>query len=237
MVAPQARIGSPRALPDLDELAREVASRARLLAPGDREELETTLLWDVRSEFDARFLGAHARASGIEWSAEFRRALAGWEGDEEVHYLWFRHAYLAAFPEREPDLARDLATREEGVDFGPLEHLMQDELTLLCLLAYDELATVGAFRAARGRYALLGPKMSRLVERVIGDEGRHYASFLGVIRKEHVGRVAEAREAVRRVLAVEGLPYANTFVLDHDDAIWSEAIFERARRTLLRALR
>ena len=43
-------------------------------------------------------------------------------------------------------------------DFGPIAHLFRDEFTILCLGAYDELATVRAYRANLPKYEKLGPE-------------------------------------------------------------------------------
>lgn len=159
-----------------------------------------------------------------------------WEREEILHYRWFEVAYGAAFGERLEALQCGLAGRSANVNFEPLAGLLSDEFSALGLVAYDELATVGAFRVARDLYSKLGPGMLRIVDEVTRDEGRHYAAFLAVLKERHAARLAEVPQVLARIRAIEGLSYANSFVLDHEGDLWSESLFERAESTLLRSL-
>ena len=203
-----------------------------------REGLRGMLWADLSSEYDARFLEAYLADGALPLGALFRSTLARWARDEAEHQVGFELVYQATFCEPQGELEARLATRRAGVDFAPLEHLLVDEFHLTCLLAYDELATVRAYRANLPRYALLGPEVLRFVQSVTADEGKHYAAFLHVARTEHPQRLAEGAEIVTRIRGTEGLAYANTFLLDHDDAdpVWSDAIFDDAARILTRAL-
>lgn len=199
-----------------------------------RAQARTTLHDDVTSEFDARFFDEYVRARLPRMSTEFAAILTEWSRDEAHHYSAFRTIYEAAFP-NETGAFEGLRGRQP--DFTLLEHLFDDEFQVLVLLAYDELGTVRAFQENFPLYDAMGAGVGRVVRRVVADEARHYASFLQVLRSRHSHRFGEAAEAVQRVRAAEEHPYRSTFVLDHDgDAVWSDAICDRAARVLTEQL-
>lgn len=206
------------------------------LDPAARAALRPILWADMTSEYDAYFLAEHLAALPFALTPEFQAAVSHWAQDEEHHYLGFRAAFEALFPLESGRLQNKLAARRSAVDFGPLARLFRDEFHIALLIAYDELATVRAYRANRASYAQLGPEFLRYVADVTADEGRHFASFLRLLRSHHRHRFGEAREAIQKIRATEGLPYANTFVLDHDDDVWSDTIFDEAQGILLRRL-
>lgn len=210
--------------------------RARLGGRGSRS-LEAVIAADVESEYDARFLGAHLRRALPQMSARLRRALDAWERDEELHYTGFAEVYREAFGQSRASHAERMAARADGVDFEPLGHLIEDEFAVLCLLAYDELATVRAYRGHRDDYAPLGDRAMAFVAAVTADEGRHAVNFMRLLRTDHRHRSAEVPRTVERIRSTEGVAYANTFVLDHDgDDVWSDAIFDEAAELLVRRL-
>ena len=201
-------------------------------AAGLSAELEADLrhsLWeDVASEYDARFLGDWLAGLGFEFSAGFRAAVKTWECDELGHHLCSRAAWVAAFGQQR-ELDQRLGARRP--DFAPLAAFFEDEFTILCLLAYDELATVRAYRANLPLYAHLGRPFLALMRRIMADEARHYASFLSVTRSEHPQRAADAGRVISSLRAA-GAPYAATFVLDHDDPVFTSDLLDETARIL-----
>lgn len=191
------------------------------------------LLWhDLASEYDARFLSSYLGSLPFDLSPAFRRAERSWAADERAHHEGFRAAFEAAFGAHGAPL-EGLAGRRP--DFGPLAELFADEFHVACLLAYDELVTVRGYRANLAAYDRLAPSLGRFVRRVIADEARHYASFLWIARREP-GRAERAREVLARIRAAESPDYRNTFVLDHDDPVYDDALFDRAAGILLARL-
>ena len=195
----------------------------------DREALRECLYWDMVSEYDARFLTDYLRTLDISFSDEFRASERQWARDEQRHFEGFAAVYDQLF-----GMPPDLDTRR--ADFGPVAHLFGSEFEICCLMAYDELSTIRGFRVNLHLYDRLGPAFGAFVREVIADEGRHYGAFSSVLRKVHAHRLQEAPEVVARVRATEGTPYTNTFVLDHEESLYTDEIFDDAARVLLRAL-
>jgi hypothetical protein len=210
-----------------------VAEHAARLAPSDREALRQILYYDLTSEYDARHYSAYVHGLDLELSDAFLEMERLWAVDEARHYEGFRRVHSSALGWGEDDFAR---LSERRADFGPIAHLFRDEFTICCLGAYDELATVRAYRANLPLYDLLGPELASFIREVVGDEGWHFSRFLRVIRDEHAPRLGEAAAVVREIRETEGTPYGFTFVLDHDDEVWNDGMFDEAADVLLRRL-
>ncbi len=219
----------------LTELA-SISQYAKDLSPEELFDLESTLRLDVESEFDARFLAGHLAKQSWAMCPAFEQALDQWLVEENLHQKLFLQVYGAAFPDKFEGLKRDLMERDHGVAFEPIQHLMGSEFEVLCLLSYDELATVKAYRALLPQYRLLGPSMSPLLDLVVRDEGQHYAIFARILRTEYPTRLSEAADQIDKIRSNEGTPYGNTFVLDHDCDDWTDSIFDETVVQLKRAL-
>jgi len=210
---------------------------ARVERPSDAAlaELRPILVHDMETEYDGRFLMAHVRGLPIELTPPARAAFAEWASDEERHFEGFRAALERLFGE---GVEREVAALGRRVpDFEPLAEVFEDEFLILLLGAYDELCTVRAYRANLPLYDRLGPAFGRFLRRVIADEARHYALFLGALRERHTRRRGEAADAIDRVRALEGTPYAQTFFLDHDDGeLFDDHVCDDAARVLRRHL-
>lgn len=203
------------------------------LSGEERDALEHVLWEDVTSEYDARFYGAWLAELPVRLGPRFRALEREWALDEERHHVGALRIYRRLFGwPRE----RARALRERRPDFGPIAHLFEDEFAIACLGAYDELATVRAYRANLPHYDRLGPALGGYVRSVIADEAWHYHRFLDLLRSDHAARLDEGAEAVRRIRASEGIAYGNTFVLDHDDPVFTRAILDDAARVLARQL-
>lgn len=192
------------------------------------------LLWDdLATEYDARFLAPYLRARGLDGNPDFRATLAAWAADEERHHATVRAWYERFFGWTD---AQERALAGRRPDFVPLAHLFTDPFAVLCLLAYDELVTVRGYLANLPTYAAADPELGAFVRRLATDEGCHYRAFLGHLRRDHAHRATDAPAVLARVRAAEGTPYAATFVLDHDDPVYEERMYDEAQRVLLRAL-
>lgn len=219
----------------LTELA-SISQYAKELSSEELFEVESTLRLDVESEFDARFLAGHLAGQTWTMCPALEQALDQWLVDENLHQKLFLQVYGAAFPGKVEGLKRDLIGRDHGVSFEPIQHLMGNEFDVLCLLSYDELTTVKAYRALLPQYLSLGPSMSPLLDLVIRDEGQHYAIFARILREQYPTRLVDAAEQIDKIRSSEGTPYSNTFVLDHDCDNWTDSIFDETVVQLKRAL-
>ncbi len=224
----------PGARFDLAAVEASIAPHAAALRPDQRARLRPILWEDVASEYDARFLTAHVRGLSVPLTDAFLEVEAAWATDERRHHEGALRAYRAVFGWSARDDARLAARRP---DFAPLAHLFEDELSILVLCCYDELCTVRAYRANLPWYDLLGRPFGKLMRAVAADEAWHYSRFLDVLLAEHGERLDEALDEVRRVRATEGVAYGNTFVLDHDDDVFTERIYDDAERALTAQLR
>ena len=224
----------PRDRPATRPLTIRSSSGCPSLSSEQRDELEALLWYDVCAEYDARFYSAFLRTCGIPLSDAFLEVERHWAADEERHFELLRDAYARFFGWGRDQAARLRARRP---DFDPLAHLFADEFAVLCLGTYDELVTVRGYRANFGTYGLLGPDFERLMRRITADEGLHYKAFQRLLREHHAHRLPEVPAQLERIRATEGTPYKATFVLDHDDPVYDEAIYDEVVELLSRRLR
>ena len=211
----------------IEEVADEAQSRLRTVPGERRARLLASLRDDMVTEYDARFLVDYLDRMDQSLCGPFREMLARWYDDEVRHFESFRCIVETC----SGDATADLDARRP--DFAGVAHLFGGEFEILCLLAYDELATLRGYRGNLPMYAALGDRLGAFVRRVIGDEAGHYAGFRALLAERHAGRLGEVEEVVRRIRATEGTPYHATFVLDHDDPVYGEHIFDEAARVLV----
>lgn len=203
-----------------------VAERLAALDPATRGRLQATLRDDMETEYDARFLTAWVRQLPVDFSEEFQEVFGLWDREEGEHFAAFRDVCALFLDDIEPALA---ARRP---DFGAIAHLFAGEFEILCLLAYDELATVRGYKGNLDLYDRLGPEFGSFVRSVVADEASHYAGFRRLLRGRHAHRLSEASATIGRIRAADGTPYQATFVLDHDDPVYGLALFDEVARVL-----
>ena len=213
------------------EIAQEAAHRFRALPASTRDPLLASLRDDMVTEYDARFLVDYLENLDVPLCAEFRHVLDLWYRDEVRHFSSFRCVVESLTGE---DVTADLEARRP--DFAGVCHLFRSEFEILCLLAYDELATLRGYRGNLPMYDQLG-ELGAFVRRVIGDEAGHYAGFRKLLIEKHAGRLGDVEAVVDRVRSSEGTPYRATFVLDHDDPVYGDHIFDDAARVLVAQMR
>lgn len=222
---------APEAAPGIEEIAVEARRRLAGLAPEVRQQLEASLRDDMVTEYDARFLVEYLESLDVPLSAGFEACLSAWYQDEVRHFSSFRCIVETCLGDAAPEL------EARRPDFSGVRHLFQGEFEILCLLAYDELATLRGYRGNLPLYDLLGDALGAFVRRVIGDEAGHYAGFRALLIEKHGDRLHEVEDVVRSIRATEGTPYKATFVLDHDDPVYGDHIFDEAARVLVTQMR
>ncbi|MFT4540037.1 MAG: hypothetical protein ACI841_001227 [Planctomycetota bacterium] len=217
---------SPGARRSWEGLAKTTHSFAQRLDES-RRVTTAALLWDdAVTEYDARFLSDYLRELPIELSDDFGRIVHSWSSDEKRHHEVILSVGQLSFGFQPSELA---ARRP---DFEPVAHLFDDEFSILCLCAYDELATVRGYTANLPIYDGLGPDFAVFMRRVIADEAWHYAAFLRAAITGFPDRLLDVPKVIARIRGSEGLTYRSTFVLDHDSPVYGEAIFDEAARVL-----
>ncbi len=213
-----------------DGLEQAVEVHFRGLDGATRARLRELLWVDLSSEYDARFLSDYVHGLGLPLSRAFLDMERAWAAEEDLHYRVARRVRERLFGWTEGERR---AFEERRPDFGALAHLFADEFAITCLIAYDELCTVHGYRANLSLYDRLGPDFGRFLRRVIADEALHYKRALDVLAAGHRHRAAELPALLARIRAAETVPYRNTFVMDHDEDIYTPAVCARAARTLL----
>lgn len=220
----------PSARRDWSALPDQVAQHVARLSVSEHAQVGAILLDDLLSEYDSRFLTEHLASLAQEFSPSFHSLMRRWAEDEQRH---FRHIH--AVYERHWGLQPDqLLSRQP--DFAPLASLFEDEFSILCLGAYDELVTSRAYRDNLGWYCRLGPAYLRWARALAADEAGHYAGFLGLLEAEHRWQFERASAVIDRIQNLEGTAYAATFVLDHEDPVFTPEALEHAARILRRKL-
>lgn len=121
-----------------------------------------------------------------------------------------------------------------------MEHLLDDELSVLVVLAYDEIATTKAYIADRGFYEQFNLdaflKWSRLLVR---DEVCHFKNCIGVLKRNHADQIPEIEDALDRIVAWDAgrRDYRATFVLDHHTSQYTAEFLDECRDLVPRQFR
>lgn len=228
--------------PSLTLLAAMDATNVHLPPAPERQEVERLLRRAMWAEYDAECLckeiDLRVADGRLQLSASFREFERLWRRDELDHALGFIKLYSILFGTDETAELETLSKRTG--DFTKLDRLFTDELSLALVIAYDEIATTRSYAIdAKEFYPHFGfAGLVPWIRRLAGDEGRHFANCISVIRKEHSHRFAEIPAILEGVvtLDMQKNPYAGTFVLDHDDDQFAPEMLEECKVRVLRAL-
>lgn len=85
-------------------------------------------------------------------------------------------------------------------------------------------------------YDAMGPQVFEFVRRVISDEGWHYSKFLRLAKRYYPDCIAEGLKIVDQIRQSEGIPYQQTFVLDHIEDVFTNDLFDEAADILRKNL-
>ncbi|OGH18365.1 MAG: hypothetical protein A3F31_00205 [Candidatus Levybacteria bacterium RIFCSPHIGHO2_12_FULL_38_12] len=200
---------------------------------GDPSKIRAILYHDMVSEYDARLFSAYVYSLNLPLSPEFRSVEEVWSRDEQNHFNGFRIINQTVLRVTEEDITEVYARKS---DFGLINHLLEDEFSILLVSAYDELCTVRGYSADIPIYDQFGPQFGQFIRRVIGDEGWHYSKFLAMIKRYHSHRLGEAEDLIQRIRDSEGIPYQNTFVMDHFEDVFTTDVFDKSAKILVAQL-
>lgn len=208
-----------------------------LVPEADADHIRQVLFFDLLSEFDARIFSAHIDGMGLTLSDSFQARQKEWLIDEANHFDGFRIVNLRLG--RTADEMEASTSGRFGV-FDDVDHLLTDEFSTAVLLAYDEMVTVEGYRADLEMYDSFGEEMSRFIRLVIADEAQHYYKFLSLLKNLHSHRLGEVDEKLKVIreadAALRQKPYAATFVLDHEEAVFTDELLDGVVATLKKQL-
>lgn len=218
------------------ELLAPLTSASFRLNADERAAFEPLIWDDLCSEYDAEHLCLELERladAGTRYSAELWSFERVWRRDEYNHYRGFQRLYALLYDADEDHVAARLHQR--AADFSGFGAYLTDEFKLCLMLAYDELCTTRAYANDVPFYQSLGdPIFVTWVERVRGDEARHYLNALRVAQTRHRDRLAEAPAIIADILATDlaTSDYRGTFILDHHGPSYSPDLLRAVAATL-----
>ncbi len=181
-----------------------------------RQLFEFDMYTEYDSEHFCRYL-ERRRANGMRFTPEFLAFERVWRRDERNHYLGYRHLLeICGGPSEDESHQRML---ERAADFSPIEQYLEDEFTICCVLAYDEIVTANSCRMDFPLFASFGaPRLRKWIRLVARDEAFHFLNVLDVVRLRHAHRIASVPSVLAALRRYDGAgnPYLSTFVMDHD---------------------
>ncbi|MCP3392148.1 hypothetical protein NLM27_25520 [Bradyrhizobium sp. CCGB12] len=228
MITPIRRNWDPRDFFDELKPAMFTAGPATLRARRNK-------LWpELYTEYDARHLKQELFKRNLIASSEAEAFFGAWSADEERHTDSFIQIMELVAGESERDLRDRLEARSH--DFSAIDEYLEDEFSLLVMIAFDEMCTCRAYAADREFYAGLGTNFLRWLREVVADEAVHSINAVNVIRTRHCDRIPEAGTILDNLIGGVGEDpeYTGTFVLDYFDKNYTKKMFANCRATVLR---
>ncbi len=211
---------------DAQELFRDL-KRCDVLLDDDRLESLRDYFWfDLCAEWDSVYLHEFLHKGGQEWSLEFQAFEKAWYEDELNHAEGFLSLYSVFYGEDREELRRRL--RERKPDFKPVAGFLGSEFEVSLLFAYDEFATMRAYRLDWDLYQELGaPVFLDWLRHLLRDEAYHHKNGFDLTRMHHGGRLHEVPALIDRFVAFDrnNPPYRATFVFDHEWAHIDKSFF------------
>lgn len=213
----------------------QILNRLDLIVPptNNLDKIKRILYHDMVSEWDARIFSEYVCSLNLPLCFEFKSVDELWQIDEDNHYKGFRIINETVFGLDATGIEKVHVRR---ANFEPIKDLLKDELSICLTVAYDELSTVRGYKRDLPIYDIMGDQVGEFVRRVIGDEGWHYSKFLWLVKRYHPEEIDGALEIVDQIRRAEGLPYQQTFVLDHIEDVFTEDLFNEASSILKKHL-
>ena len=195
-------------------------------------------LWkDLYTEYDARHLEEEIRYRGLLKTSEAEVFLSAWAADERRHTCGFVRIMELVADVKPTDLWKALEERKH--DFSCIAPCLTDEFSILVTIAFDEMVTCHAYKGDRDFYATLGDTRFLIwLRQLMADEAIHCRNAINVIRNRHAGRRFEAEAILERLVrgVIGPSDYGGTFVLDYFGDHHTQALLDRCRASVLRAI-
>ncbi|MCB9831295.1 MAG: hypothetical protein H6807_02385 [Planctomycetes bacterium] len=222
--------------------ARDLFSHLRsediALGAAERENLRSFFWFDLCAEWDAQHLHRLLQDRRPVFSDDFLAFEEAWYEDEINHAEGFLRLYSLLYDESETDIRVRLANREP--DFGPIASFLDDEFDLALLFAYDELATMRAYRIDMLLYARFRlPAAMTWIRRLLRDETYHHKNGFDLVLRHHAHRLDEVDDRIDDFLDHDETDrrYRATFLFDHEWAHIKPDFFARTAQVLKGAFR
>ncbi|MGL3210403.1 hypothetical protein [Bradyrhizobium sp. BR 1433] len=229
MNAPVRRHWSPKELFNALTPAMFAADASVVRARWDR-------LWpELYTEYDARHLKRELCIRNLIKTNEAEAFFNAWAADEERHTDGFIQIMELVAGGSEPDLRKRLDARPH--DFSVISEFLEDEFSLIVMIAFDEMCTCRAYAAERKFYAGLGSSRFLLwLREVIADEAVHSMNAVNVIRARYCDRVSEVGAILESLISciTNDTTYTGTFVLDYFGTAYTKELLANCRATILR---
>lgn len=175
------------------------------------------IFWDsICTEYDARRLYWHIARTSPEVFRSHQSILTSWLKDEIEHALGFQMLYSRLY--RDDLAAVGLQLEMRDASFEHVDHLLKDGLSLLLLLAYDEIVTTHVYHRSIADYDAFGvDALSTWIRKLKNDETRHLLSFIQEAKRAYPGRLEEGASILEDIVEADFSSdgYRGTFVLDH----------------------
>lgn len=195
-------------------------SRTAFASPGEKERRRRyENLWPgACTESDAAALGAEIHRRGILVTEDARRFIELWGRDELRHADGFILLLEILCGLRPEDVRAELASRTH--DFSLITPHVVDELSLLAVIAFDELATCRGYSREHRFYEELGhPAFLEWIKAIISDEMTHATNAIRVIHRHHAHRIVEVNSILAAWMDSSSShnEYRGTFLMDNLD--------------------
>lgn len=223
---------------DSDSLLKSIDNIDDLSISPEQTKMRYQRLWkDAYSEYDARHLQIEVIRRNVLKTPESQAFFQAWAADEERHTRGFIYLMKILANTKPEDTQNALDSRSH--DFSEMDYYLQDEFTLLVILAFDEIVTCHAYATDRDFYRNL-PHIAfiKWLHGLIADEATHFRNAVNVLRACHSHRLSEVKAIVDGLVGgvADASDYKGTFVLDHFGDDYTPELMDSCRQALLRTV-
>ncbi|WP_223503190.1 hypothetical protein [Pseudomonas sp. BF-R-24] len=182
--------------------------------PGIDIKYKKFFMADLFSEYDAINLYHHLHLRRAKFSPHFVQYLDLWFADEKNHSDGFFELIRLLFGSTEEELIDQLKIRTGN--FDQLQEIFTSEFNLLLLFAYDEYTSVKTYKKDTFYNEFGHQNFNTWIKNLIADEAIHFGNAIKILKHNHLSNLHKAEDILQRIAKLEGTPYQNTFLFDHD---------------------
>jgi hypothetical protein len=171
----------------------------------------------IITEYDARRLYWYIEGRNPEHTRRLAEVLKPWLKDEIDHAYGFALIYSSYTGYPLDEIALEVETRKS--EFSLIDPILQDQLRLLIMLAYDEIITTHVYHRSIKKYDNFNSRqLSSWIRKIKKDEAAHFFLFIQKAKLLFPNRIKEAPAILREIFDLDfsKSEYTGTFVLDHN---------------------